>query len=1124
MRIHYLFSCALLSFVLVAGAAPTPQHPGTPLQAWAMNKSTIQQRNEPVGQYIQVVELLKRLNKEKGIYFLLADPAIARLMVKEPNTARPIQQVVEEIANEAGLVIRKVGDNTFVLRLANKSNGTPETANVSQPEEQLIRLEQLVAEGFPIKGKVFNAKDNTPIENVSVKIVGTKKGTVTKADGSFSIEVEKGQVLEFSSVNFIAKSLKINEPRDIQVFLTESENNLSEVMVLAYSNQKRATFTGSAVTVKNATIESSPNASVQESIQGNIAGVQSTNGSGQPGSVPNIRVRGIGSINASATPLYVIDGIPVVSGDISGLNSNTIAGLNANDIQTMTVLKDASATSLYGSRAANGVVLITTKSGKPGKTKVNFTYQRGYNNNTIRDEQKTLTTDAYIQYYREGWANAGNSPTSYDSLLRANAVDPNVNTDWFDQVLRQGNYSQYNMNVSGGNDKSTYFISGSYYTSEAPTKGVDYDKATYRLNLTSQVTKRWSIKGGFSGSYQRSTNFLGGSFFANPIRAMYRLAPWLPVYKSDGVTYELGYNSGYNPVAVIETTKRKANTYNIGANASTTYQLMDGLTYEGSFALDFNHAFRSVFYDPRVGNANVAVGGSIENYAQDITNWVATNILRYKKDFKGDHSVEAFAGYEAQSRSDIDLNIIVNGIAPGTSTAAGGSSPELTTGTGTANTLVSKFFNANYSLGDRYFVSGSVREDASSRFARNFQSAVFWSVGAGWNIASERFFKVDAITELKLRASYGYTGNQGIDNFESQGLYSAGSDYNFSSGLTLSQLANDNLTWEKNIPFNIGLDFVALKGRLSGSLEWYTRTSSDLLVRQAIPSTNGVTGITVNSGAMKNTGVEVTLSAVPISPAKSRGFKWVTDLNVTAYRNEITEIDPNFSNNSNYFRRIGRDYYRHFQRGYAGVNPQNGEALWYNSTDKESTTNVFTTALPRIEYGSAIPRFYGGWTNTFSYQNFKLNFQFFINWGNQIYDEYGYLQKTDANLGFSDQSNGLSRYEFRRRWTTPGQITDVPKPVFLGTQSSAGSYESSRFLYDGSYIRLRDISLSYTFPKTWLAKAKVSSARMYIRGQNLFTYVRDKRFNTDPEVSIDGVMSQRPPVFNTLLFGIDFTL
>ncbi|NBR37467.1 MAG: hypothetical protein EBT80_08995 [Chitinophagales bacterium] len=250
----------------------------------------------------------------------------------------------------------------------------------------------------------------------------------------------------------------------------------------------------------------------------------------------------------------------------------------------------------------------------------------------------------------------------------------------------------------------------------------------------------------------------------------------------------------------------------------------------------------------------------------------------------------------------------------------------------------------------------------------------------------------------------------------------------------------------------------------------------------------------------------------------------MTDLNVTAYRNEITEIDPNFSNNSNYFRRIGRDYYRHFQRGYAGVNPQNGEALWYNSTDKESTTNVFTTALPRIEFGSAIPRFYGGWTNTFSYQNFKLNFQFFINWGNQIYDEYGYLQKTDANLGFSDQSNGLSRYEFRRRWTTPGQITDVPKPVFLGTQSSAGSYESSRFLYDGSYIRLRDISLSYTFPKTWLAKAKVSSARMYIRGQNLFTYVRDKRFNTDPEVSIDGVMSQRPPVFNTLLFGIDFTL
>ena len=250
---------------------------------------------------------------------------------------------------------------------------------------------------------------------------------------------------------------------------------------------------------------------------------------------------------------------------------------------------------------------------------------------------------------------------------------------------------------------------------------------------------------------------------------MYRLAPWLPIYKSDGTSYELGYNNGYNPVAVIETTKRKAKTYNISGNASLNYKIVKGLTFEGSYAIDFNHAFTSTQYDPNVGNAVIAVGGTIENYTQDITNWVTTNILRYKLDITPDHKLEAFAGYEAQSRSDADISISVNGIAPGTVTAAGGSSPTLTTGSGTANRLVSKFLNANYSYKDLYFLSGSIREDASSRFAKNFRKATFWSIGAGWNISNERFFNVEWLNELKLRGSYGYTGNQGIDNFESFG-------------------------------------------------------------------------------------------------------------------------------------------------------------------------------------------------------------------------------------------------------------------------------------------------------------------------------------------------------------------
>ena len=979
-------------------------------------------------------------------------------------------------------------------------------------------------ESRTIKGKVVLQRENTPLGNVSVQTSKSKTGTVTAEDGTFAIVLKKGETLRFSRVDLQSETVSTFPNQSLTVQMQQAENNLEDVLVVAYSNQRKKTFTGSVGTIKNSVIESAPNASVQETMQGNIAGVQSTNGSGQPGSVPNVRIRGVGSINASAAPLYVIDGIPVVSGDISGLNmnSNTIAGLNANDIENLTVLKDASATSLYGSRGANGVILITTKKGKAGKTKLGLIYQRGVTSNTIREEQKTLTTPQYLQYYKEGWVNAGNRATSFDSLLAANSVDPTVNTDWFDKVLRQGNYSQYNLNASGGSDKTTYFLSGSYYKSDAPTKNIDYDKATYRVNINSEVAKSITIKGGISGSYQRTSNFLGGSSFGNPVRAMYRLAPWLPVYKSDGTTYELGYNSGYNPVAVLETTKRNAKTYNISAVLSPTIRLAKGLTFEGNYALDFNHAFTSIFYDPRVGNANVAAGGVISNYSQDIVNWITTNIVRYKTTFKDDHSFELFAGIENQSRSDMDISIEVNGIAPGTNTPAGGSNPVLTTGTATGNRIMSKFLNGNYSYNDRFFVSGSIREDASSRFAKNFQSAVFWSVGAGWNISNEKFFNVDWVKELRVRASYGYTGNQGIDNFESQGLYSAGSDYDFRSGLTLNQLANDNLTWEKNIPFNIGLDFSLAKGRFSGSIEYYNRVSSNLLISQPVPSVNGVTSITVNSGAMRNSGMELTLSSINIAPSTARGLKWTTDFNITTNRNRVTELDPSYPSGS-YLRRVGYDFYTHFQRAYAGVNPDNGEQQWFTNAAKDSTTNVFTTALPRQAFGSASPKFYGGLTNSFTYHGIGLSFQIYAFWGNTIYDEYGYLQKTDANLGFSDQSNGLSRYEYERRWTTVGQKTDVPKPIFLGP-TAGSSPESSRFLYNGSYVRLRDVTLSYTIAPKMLSKWKINTARIYMRAQNLFTITKDKRFNTDPEVSVDGVLSQRPPVFRTVLLGIDINL
>jgi TonB-linked SusC/RagA family outer membrane protein len=984
----------------------------------------------------------------------------------------------------------------------------------------------LIAQNIQVNGKVFTSKDKSPLENVSISITSQRKGTNSQKDGTFSISAEKGQTLQFTSVNMKPKYYKVsNSVTDLAVFMDEAEDNLSDVVVVAYSTVKKSSFTGAAASIKNTLIENRSNTSFQESLQGNIAGVQSSNGSGNPGAMPDIRIRGIGSINASSAPLYVIDGVPVVTSDIAGSGqSNPLAGLNPNDIQNLTVLKDASATSLYGSRAANGVILITTKRGNSGKAKISFSMQQGFNNPTIRDNQKPLNTSEYLQYYKEGWINAGGNANNYDSLLLSKGVDKNVNTDWYGLTFRQGKYNQYNLNINGGNEKTTYFISGNIYKAQGSIKTEDFEKASYRININSLVTNRWTVRGGLSGNYQNSSDFSENTTAANPVRNFYRLVPWISPYLSDGITWNMGFNTQYNPIAVFETLKKENKIYNVSANGFSEYKIIDGLTLESTFGVDFNHAYRTIIQDARVGATYIARNGQIEDYSNDVTNIIATNILRYKKSFNEKHNLELFVGYETQSRNDRDLNVIVNNITPGTITPAGGSVVRAGTGAGTSNAMTGKFANGSYSFNDRYFLTGSLRQDVSSKFALNYQSANFWSVGGGWNISKEQFFTSNWINELRLRGSYGYTGNNnGFGNFQSQGLYTVGADYNSNSGITLSQLANNNLTWEKNNPLNFGLDFNLLKGRMTGSIDWYTRTTSNLILDQPIPSSNGVTSITVNSGAMKNTGIELALSTVVINPNNNNGFKWVIDLNYTQNKNEITKIDSSFSNNADYYRRVGYDYYTMYQRSYAGVNPANGEALWHANEAKDSTTNLYTPSLPRFIDGSATPKFYGSITNAFTYKNFGFRFQLYVYWGNKIYDDFGPLYHSDAGTGLIDLSNGITKDEYARRWTTPGQFTDVPKPVYLGTQSGGSSFGSTRFLYDGSYIRLRDVSLSYTLKSDDFVKSKLkfNSAKFYVTGQNLFTYMKDKRLYTDPEVGLDGKLTGRPPVFSTLIFGLD---
>ncbi|MDF2189686.1 TonB-dependent receptor [Paraflavitalea sp. CAU 1676] len=983
----------------------------------------------------------------------------------------------------------------------------------------LLFTGQLLAQNKTVSGKVTDPT-GSPIPGASVIVKGSKGGTSTGPDGSFTITVpENAKILSVSAVGFAAQEIAIGKNGQLEVQLAKEDQGLQEVVVVAYGTQNKRSLTGAATTISPEKLARAPRASIQESFQGNVAGVQAVNGSGQPGSVPNIRIRGVGSINASSAPLYVVDGIPVVSGDITGYNTNTIAGLSSTDIESVTVLKDAAAASLYGSRAANGVVLITTKSGKGGKTKFNASAQYGTNKITLRDSDLPLSTKEMVELLREGWVNRGLNVADFPAEVKLRGVDTTINTDWVDELTRQGTFQQYDLSASGGTEKTTFYLSGGIYKSQAAVIGTDYSRTTAKLAMTNKTTDKLSFNGSISLGFQKSNTSTDAGAFANPVRSFYRLQPWLRVYNPDG-TYDNSYNNTFNPVQLAEKNKREAKSYSALGTIGAQYKIYKGLTFETKAGLDVNYGVTNLFWSPGFGDGrNYGGYGS----ASDILylNWISTNLLKYKTTFGDDHEFDALVGYEAQKTTISGSGNAASNFLPNTNTLANASKPESSTSSLSENSIASVLSSIGYNYKRKYYLTAALRRDGSSRFGANKRYGNFWSVGASWDVTAEEFFSgIDFLSQLKVRASYGVNGNQEIDNFASRGLYSGNTVYDGSPAYSFTQYENKNLTWETNKPFNIGLDFGILKDRISGSVEYYERTTSNLLLTVPISSANGLTGYSDNVGAMKNKGIEVSIFSRNIVSRDPEGFTWTTDFNFTTLKNKITQL--NSPSRGTFNREVGLDFYQYYLVSYAGVNPANGEALWYTDSSRKNTSNAYNSGL-RLNQGSALPDFFGGLTNTFSMKGFTLSFQLYYNFGNKIYDGWGSFINSDGASGFS-ATGKINRYTYENRWKKAGDVTDVPKVTYLGTQTGSSAQNSSRFLYDGDYVRLRDITLSYNLPKSVTNRLKIANARFYVRANNLFTWVKDKRLSYDPEVPVTGDLDQRPPVFKTLVGGIDISL
>ncbi len=1059
---------------------------------------------------VGITEVINEIQSSSDFVFLYNNEQVSYIddiNVEVENAT--IDEILYSVLKDTNIGY-KIVDKIIVLSpklpLNNKSNSSP----VKSFQEKTI------------KGLVTD-ETGTPMPGVTVIIKDTQKGVSTGVDGTFEISIPEGEViLEFSYVGYQKQEILLTSGQSsMDVMMRPDITSLSEVIVVAYNEQTKVSFTGSASAIDLQSIEKSPKESFQQSLQGTVAGVFSQSPSGQPGSAPAIRIRGIGSINASNAPLYVVDGVPLSNYEMTSLatSSNTLAGLNSNDIATITILKDASATSIYGSRGANGVILITTKHGKSGKTKFDVDIQHGVSTMLFNDSYKPLNTDELTELLVEARVNNGDTYEDAQDYINSN-IDASISTDWVDVITRPGKYSQYNVSASGGNDNTTFYSSLGYYDQEGTVIGVDYKKLNGKLNLRNNISDKFVIDLGLSLSHQiLHTNSDAGNA-ANPMRAIYRTVPWVTVYNDDG-TYNTGFLLTYNPVGLVNENIRETKLYGVLGNVGLKWYLLEGLSFESrvNAELNFSNEFR---YDNPYFGEGRNDGGRGRAWAKNILNWNFTNLLKYNTELGDDHSIGFTIGYEAQKiTSDESFAYAINYGTPDLYTLANAAVPYDAYSARTGSAIESFLASVNYNYSDKYYFNITGRRDGSSRFGKKVRYANFGSVGISWNITEEPFFEsVNFLNEFRLRASYGVNGNQdGIGDFESRGLYTTGEDYMGEPGYTYYQQSNPYLTWEKNIPFNVGLDF-DIFDRVSGTIEYYNRVTSDLLMNVPLSATNGLTSILDNRGKMKNEGIEFSISSQNTSPTSS--FKWFTDFNITCNNNEITELPDDEPIVTTTFKRdVGTTYYTFYLVKYAGVNPDNGDALWYTDETETETTNDYSEA-ERALVGSSLPKFMGGLTNRFSYRGFSLSVLLYYNFGNKVYDYWERYIANDGSAKLNDRGN-MARKIYEERWQEPGDITEVPKVVWGNTQSGSSSQHSTRFLYDGSYLRLRDLTLSYTFPQELIRKVKMDNASLYLRGSNLATYVKDKRLGTDPEVGVDGLTDLRIPASRQFLVGLNIS-
>jgi TonB-linked SusC/RagA family outer membrane protein len=1005
-----------------------------------------------------------------------------------------------------------------------------------------------------VTGRITDDKNN-PLANVSIIVKGTTTGTVTKSDGTYSLTVPaNAKTLVVSFTGMATQEIVIGSQSVVNASLTSTTGTMENVVVVGYGVQKKKEFTGNVSSVKGQDVANKPVQSFDQALAGRATGVQITVPNGVLNTPPVFRIRGTNSISLSSYPLIVVDGVPSFTGDFSSTSAagNALASINPNDIESIDIAKDAAATAIYGSRAANGVVFITTKKGRAGKPKVSYngavTWTQVYGLPEIMNAQE------YTDYKNMAASNNGSvnttNPAGAGYVHFATTNDANghmIDTKWYDYIYRKGFSHDHNLNVSGGNDNTTYYFSAGFSDQEGILKENEFNRKNVLFNLDSRVNKILTVGGKISYANisnlaaQASGSLSGEAFNTGGLgRIAVVNAPNVSPYNNDG-TYNITASNVvgpmsnsiaqvgfYNPVPLLDLNRSNSEENRIQSNIYLQLRPISWLTLRSTYGIDYLLVDNETFQTPLHGDG-FSAGGSASSTVGKYKRWTWTNTAQFDYTFANDHTVSALVGGEQDRRTSVGFGLNRQTLSDPVYTViqAGWVTPNTAGLAYGENYLLSSFGRLNYDFKKKYFLAGNVRQDEYSAFAS--KKALFWGASVGWEIDKENFWASAGLDKIfntfKLRGSYGKVGNTaGIGDYAIYSTYGSGL-YGGNPTLIFQQAGNNNLQWETSKKTDAGVAFSLLKDRIGVDLAYYKNDISDLIlnVPQA-PSAGVPNAIPTNIGTMHNKGIELQIRGTVFN---SKDFNWTSTLNFTTNKNQVTSLAPGLTEvltATSGLETVSRTAVG-YSLGYlwlvrnGGVDPATGKRILLNKAGqpvlyqfyvpagqfqwsnpdgtqyKENGVAVgITQAKDGVMFGNVIPKEYGGWDNTFRYRDFELNVLFTYQFDFWVY--YG------SNAGLHDQRFWNNDRDVLKAWKKPGDVTTVPRPVYLDNVSNGSGLPMSYNAFKGDFVKLKNLSIAYNLPVTMIRKGGLSAARISFSGQNLAIFT--KYPGPDPEVSSNG--------------------